>query len=244
VLHAKRITKELEDYKRKVEFSEGVVKDLQSTGNESVDSLLGMLKKYKRQARDTQDEIVKLNKLILIKEAEITTVTEEVNTLKELKTNMGVEGKQKQQNAARMIEENNAVIKRQDKLIVDLHQKNQVCEYKIMETQEEKTKKEKEKNALEMRLMELEDKRRLMSEHINATENRLGLYKEHLIKRDEETARRRKAEIEEQKRRNEAEKAGGNKPLKSNFKKQKAKAKETVSPQDGVSVAAKSVTSH
>jgi len=93
VLHAKRITKELEEYKKKVEFSEGIVKDLQSTGNESVDSLLGMLKKYKRQARDTQDEIVKLNKLILVKDAEITAVTEEVNTLKEFKSNMAVEGK-------------------------------------------------------------------------------------------------------------------------------------------------------
>ncbi len=93
VSHAKRITKELEEYKKKVEFSEGIVKDLQSTGNESVDSLLGMLKKYKRQARDTQDEIVKLNKLILVKDAEITAVTEEVNTLKEFKSNMAVEGK-------------------------------------------------------------------------------------------------------------------------------------------------------
>ena len=158
---------------------------------------MGMLKKYKRQARDTQDEIVKLNNLILQKDAEITTVTEEVNFLKDQKASQAAEGKQKMINAAKMIEENNAVIKRQDKLIVDLHQKNQVCEYKIMETQEERSKKEKEKNALEMRLMELEDKRKLMSENIAATENRLGLYKEHLIKKDEEAARRRKTEAEE-----------------------------------------------
>lgn len=153
------------------------------------------------------------------------------------------------QNAAKMIEDNNAVIKRQDKLIVDLHQKNQVCEYKIMETQEERAKKDKEKNALEVRLMELEDRRKIMSENIAATENRLGLYKEHLIKKDEEAARRRKAEIEEQKRRIEAEKQSGNKPQKSLLKKKeksasKPKGPDVRSPQDGVSVAAKSVTSN
>jgi len=48
VLHAKKITAELEKYKQKVEFSENIVKDLQASGNESVDSLMGMLKKYKR----------------------------------------------------------------------------------------------------------------------------------------------------------------------------------------------------
>lgn len=121
VLHAKRITNELENYKKKVEFSENIVKDLQSSGNESVDSLLGMLKKYKRQQRDTQDEIEKLHKLILIKDAEITAVTEEVKSLKDFKNNMAADGKAKMQQAAKMIEENTAVIKRQDKLIVDLH---------------------------------------------------------------------------------------------------------------------------
>ena len=98
-----------------------------------------------------------------------------------------------------------------------------------METQEERSKKDKEKNALEMRLMELEDRRKLMADNISATENRLGLYKDHLIKRDEEAARKRKADLEEQKRRNEAEKLRGNKPLKSNFKK---KEKTSSKPKD------------
>lgn len=129
-----------------------------------------MLKKYKRQMRDTQDEIVKLNKLILIKDAEIVAVTEEVASLKDFKQQMAQDGKLKMQQAAKMIEENTAVIKRQDKLIVDLNQKHVVCQYKIMETQEEQTKKDKERNALEMRLIELEDQRRLMADTINHTE--------------------------------------------------------------------------
>ena len=52
VKYAKKITAELEDYKGKVEMSEKIVADLQSSGNESVDSLLGMLKKYKRAQRN------------------------------------------------------------------------------------------------------------------------------------------------------------------------------------------------
>jgi hypothetical protein len=48
VSYAKRIRNELEEYRAKVEMSEKIVKDLMSSGNDSVDSLLGMLKKYKR----------------------------------------------------------------------------------------------------------------------------------------------------------------------------------------------------
>ena len=74
VKYAKKITAELEDYKQKVELSEKIVSDLQSTGNESVDSLLGMLKKYKRAQRNATEEIDKLQKLILVKDSEITNL--------------------------------------------------------------------------------------------------------------------------------------------------------------------------
>lgn len=80
-----------------------------------------MLKKYKRQQKDTQDEIVKLNKLILLKDAEIVAVSEECSALRDFKAQKAAEGQVKMQNAAKMIEENQAVIKRQDKLIVDLN---------------------------------------------------------------------------------------------------------------------------
>ena len=74
VKYAKKITAELEDYKQKVELSEKIVSDLQSSGNESVDSLLGMLKKYKRAQRNATEEIDKLQKLILVKDSEITNL--------------------------------------------------------------------------------------------------------------------------------------------------------------------------
>lgn len=40
-----------------------------------------MLKRYKRRQRDTQDEIIKLGDLILLKDAEIVAVTEDVKAL-------------------------------------------------------------------------------------------------------------------------------------------------------------------
>lgn len=38
-------------------MSEKIVDDLQSSGNDSVDSLLGMLRKYQKQQKNTQEEI-------------------------------------------------------------------------------------------------------------------------------------------------------------------------------------------
>ena len=67
VSYAKQIRNELEDYKTKVEMSEKIVKDLMSSGNDSVDSLLGMMKKYKRVQKNAEDEIEKLRKLDLVK---------------------------------------------------------------------------------------------------------------------------------------------------------------------------------
>jgi hypothetical protein len=131
VNHAKKLTAELEVYKQKVEFSENIVADLKKSGNESVDSLLGMLKKYKRQQRNTQDEIEKLSKLLMIKEAEIVAVTEELKSLNDFRANMHGNSVIKTQQAGKMIGDNKAVIKRNDKLIVDLQQKNEVCQIAI-----------------------------------------------------------------------------------------------------------------
>lgn len=67
VQYAKKIRAELEEYKTKVEMSEKIVHDLQNSGNDSVDNLLGMLRKYKRQQKNCLDEIDKLTKLDVIK---------------------------------------------------------------------------------------------------------------------------------------------------------------------------------
>lgn len=112
VKYAKKITAELEDYKTKVELSEKIVGDLQQSGNESVDSLLGMLKKYKRQQRNATEEIEKLSKLILVKDNEITNLNEDLASLTDFRNGMDDRNSKKIDHALKMIEENKAVIKR------------------------------------------------------------------------------------------------------------------------------------
>lgn len=71
VQYAKTLRSDLEKYREDVEMSEKIVADLQASGNDSVDNLLGMLKKYKRQQKNCVDEIKKLNELDVVKAAEI-----------------------------------------------------------------------------------------------------------------------------------------------------------------------------
>ena len=52
-------------------MSEKIVVDLQQSGNDSVDSLVGMLRKYQKQAKNTEDEIKKFTNLAEVKEHEI-----------------------------------------------------------------------------------------------------------------------------------------------------------------------------
>ena len=81
VEYAKTIRAELEDYVNKVETSEKIVQDLQQSGNDSVDSLLGMLRKYQKCLKNTEDEIIKFTKLSAVKENEIVCLNEELETL-------------------------------------------------------------------------------------------------------------------------------------------------------------------
>lgn len=110
--YAKKITGDLEVYKEKVELSEKIVEDLHKSGNESVNSLLGMLRMYKRQAKNAEEEIDKLKKLNLIKEDEIVGLNEEIASLTDYRGNFHDKGQAEIEKAKRMIEENLAVIKR------------------------------------------------------------------------------------------------------------------------------------
>ena len=90
-----------------------------------------MLKRYKRQARNAQEEIDKLNNLILVKDNELTGLNEELHALNDVRATLESNYNRKTDQAKKMIDENKAVIKRQDKLIVDLQQKNEVCQIGI-----------------------------------------------------------------------------------------------------------------
>ena len=47
--YAKKLTKELDEFKEKVKMAERIIQDLRDTGNESLDSLIMMLNNYKQK---------------------------------------------------------------------------------------------------------------------------------------------------------------------------------------------------
>lgn len=83
-----------------------------------------------------------------------------------MRAQMDGNAQRKQEQAKKMIDENKAVIKRQDKLIVDLQQKNEVCQINIAATEEEVHKRYNERTELQIRLKELEDNRKSLSTNI------------------------------------------------------------------------------
>ena len=81
VEYAKSLYRELEDYRGKVDLSEQIVRDLADTGNDDVNSLTSMLRRYKRNLKYVQEEIEKLGKVIVVKDAEIENLSSELSSL-------------------------------------------------------------------------------------------------------------------------------------------------------------------
>ena len=67
---------------------------------------------YKRKKRNAEEEIEKLNKLILVKDNEITNLNMDLSALTDYRANMANENDKKVAKANKMIEENKAIIKR------------------------------------------------------------------------------------------------------------------------------------
>lgn len=106
---------------------------------------------------------------------------------------------QKKFDAARIkVEENRAVIKRQDKLIVDLQQKNEVCQIAIAQTEELVQHRAKEASQLEMRLREIADERKGVAAGIGKMEVGIQRFHAHRMaedKRLQEQAEERRLEL-------------------------------------------------
>ncbi len=63
----------------------------------------------------------------MVKQAQITNIETEIDLLHQEMTDLDVNWQKRIKQCENMIAENLAVIKRQDKLAVDLQQKNEVC---------------------------------------------------------------------------------------------------------------------
>ena len=108
--------------------------------------------------------------------------------------------RRKSDQAKKMIEENKAVIKRQDKLIVDLQQKNEVCQIGIAQTEQEVLKRYNERTALQVRLKELEDNRKQLAENIDVMNGKINEFNAYTVYQMQRERERIKAEKAEQKR--------------------------------------------
>ena len=133
-----------------------------------------------------------------------------------------------------MLVENKAVIKRQDKLIVDLQQKNEVCQIAIAQTEEEVNKRFNERTALQIRLKELDDNRKQLNSNITTMNGKITEFVSYRNYQTQIEQERLKAQKAEDKRIAEEEKLMRGKrglrkdnsgsPLKSAMAKQKSKS--------------------
>lgn len=78
------------------------------------------------------------------------------------------------------IEENKLVIKRQDKLIVDLQQRNELSQNAVTVTQDQVSYQNKEKDLLEIKMQELNDQRNYFHGSIGTLKERIDTYRSYL----------------------------------------------------------------
>ena len=93
-----------------------------------------MLRKYKRQQANVKEEIVKLQKVVLVKENEIITLDQTIAALQDTRANIAANARRDKENYTIKAQQNEAIIKRKDKLNVDLQQKNEVMQIQITQT--------------------------------------------------------------------------------------------------------------
>ena len=126
VKFAKGLTVELEDYKQKVVMAEQIIQDLKKAGSDDMGSLIDMLNAYKSREENVKEEIEKLGQLTVMKDDEIMGLDMELKSLHDFLQNVRFTQNDKISQYKEQIQENQKVIRRQDKLIVDLMQRNEL----------------------------------------------------------------------------------------------------------------------
>ena len=104
---------------------------------------------------NVKEEIVKLQKVVLVKENEIITLDQTIAALNDTRRNIQANAKRDKEVYTVNAQQNEAIIKRKDKLNVDLQQKNEVMQIQIVQTQDNVMKGSKKKSELERKVKEL-----------------------------------------------------------------------------------------
>ena len=95
------------------------------------------------------------------------------------------------------IEDNKIVIKRQDKLIVDLQQRNELSQNAVVVTQDQVTAQNKEKDLLQIKMAELNDQRTYFHGSISSLKERIDTFRSYLQSQNQLAALARQKEREE-----------------------------------------------
>jgi hypothetical protein len=66
--YAKKLTRELDEQREKVQMAESIIADLKKAGSDNIDSLMNLLQGYKIKEQETAREIKKMKQLIVLKD--------------------------------------------------------------------------------------------------------------------------------------------------------------------------------
>ena len=111
---------ELNEFKTKCSKAENIIADLKKAGSDSMADTVAMMKNFKTRERTAVEEIEKLKQLSEIKHSELISCDVEIKSLHDYLEQMNREQGMKINNFKQEIDDNKRIIRRQDKLIVDL----------------------------------------------------------------------------------------------------------------------------
>jgi hypothetical protein len=72
--YAKKLTRELDEQREKVQMAESIIADLKKAGSDNIDSLMNLLQGYKIKEQETAREIKKMKQLIVLKDDELVSL--------------------------------------------------------------------------------------------------------------------------------------------------------------------------
>jgi chromosome segregation ATPase len=158
-------------------MAENIISDLRQAGSDNMDSLMNLMETYKLKQYETEKEIKKLHQLIALKDDEAVGVDQDINELQLYLGTAKDKLDQKIQDMLKFMEENKRIIRKQDKHIVDLQQRNEISQSSILESNMEATRKAKEKQEIQLKMRELDGKKNNLHENINIIESKITTFR-------------------------------------------------------------------
>lgn len=115
-------------------MAEQIIDDLKKAGSDNMGSLIGMMKQFREKEANSKEEIEKLSQLTIIKDDEMANLEIELRSLNDFMNSVRQNQGDKIMMYKQTIDDNKIVIKRQDKLIVDLQQRNELSQNAVVVT--------------------------------------------------------------------------------------------------------------